>query len=108
MPLILNNEDQAQAISAEEVTAALENGLRQFSRGDAIRRPRIDNFIPTYRPDEFLSFSTMEGGIREPGYYALRIKPDIMSWPEIDGRRKRVTYSYTPGLFGGIVLLYSV
>jgi hypothetical protein len=67
----------------------------------------MDNFLPTTRPDEFLCFSSMEGGSRGPGYYALRIKPDIMSWPEIDGKRRRVTYSYKPGLYGGLVFLYN-
>ena len=48
----------------------------------------------------------MEGGARSPGYYALRIKPDVISWPEIDGKRRRITYSFKPGLYGGLVLLY--
>ncbi|NIO07428.1 MAG: ornithine cyclodeaminase family protein [Deltaproteobacteria bacterium] len=79
-----------------------------MARGDAIRRPRVDNLIPTNRPDEFFSFSSMEGGMREPGYYALRIKPDIISWPMINGMRRRVTYCSEPGLYGGLVLLFSV
>jgi alanine dehydrogenase len=50
----------------------------------------------------------MEGGIREPGYYALRIKPDIISWPTINGMRRRVTYCSRPGLYGGLVFLFNV
>lgn len=89
MPLFLNNEDQERSISAKEAIEALENGIRQFAKGDAIRRPRFDNLIPTRRPDEFFSFSSMDGGIREPGYYAMRVKPDIISWPTINGLRRR-------------------
>jgi hypothetical protein len=50
----------------------------------------------------------MEGGIREPGYYALRIKPDIISWPIITGLRRSVTYCSRPGLYGGLVFLFNV
>lgn len=108
MPLYLSNRDQEQAITAKEAIGALENGLRQYAKGDAIRRPRIDNFIPTRRADQFFAFSSMEGGIREPGYYALRIKPDIISWPTINGLRRRVTYCSKPGLYGGLVFLFNV
>jgi len=106
MPLYLNNADQERSIQAIDAVNAMERMLRQFSRGDAIRRPRIDNFLPTTRQGEFLCFSSMEGGSRAPGYYALRIKPDIISWPEVNGKRRRVTYSYKPGLYGGLVFLY--
>jgi alanine dehydrogenase len=107
MPLYLNNTDQERALRAADAVDAMERMLRQFAIGDAIRRPRIDNFLPTARDGEFLCFSSMEGGSRAPGYYALRIKPDIISWPEVNGKRRRVTYSYKPGLYGGLVFLYS-
>ena len=108
MPLYINNAEQAQSITPAEAIAVLEDGIRQMARGDAIRRPRIDNLIPTRRSNEWFSFSSMEGGIREPGYYALRIKPDILAWPTVDGSRRRVTYCYEPGLYGGMVFLFSV
>lgn len=107
MPLFLSNEDQERCIKSAEAIDVLENAIRQFARGDAIRRPRIDNLIPTSRPEEFFNFSSMEGGTRDPGYYALRIKPDIVSFPLVRGTRRRVTYSYQPGQYGGLVFLYS-
>ena len=108
MPIYLDNKSQALAITAIEAIDVLEHGIREFARGEAIRRPRIDNLIPTRRPEEFFSFSSMEGGMKNPGYYALRIKPDIISWPTIDGMRRRVTYCHKPGLYGGLVFLFSV
>lgn len=108
MPLFLTNDDQARCIAVSEAIEAMEEGCRQFARGDGIRRPRIDNYLPTSRQEEYFCFSSMEGGIRNPGYYALRIKPDVLSWPTINGARRRVSYSYRPGLYGGLVLLYSV
>ncbi len=106
MALYLSNEDQAKCLTPKLAIDALSEGLRAFARGDAIRRPRFDNLVPTTRPDEFFDFSSMEGGVRAPGYYAIRIKPDIISWPVVDGVRRRVTYASRPGLYGGLVLLF--
>ncbi len=106
MPLYLNNDDQERSVSILDAIQAMERMLRQFARGDAIRRPRIDNYLPSSRADEFFCFSSMEGGSRAPGYYALRIKPDIVSWPKVDGKVRRLNYAYKPGLYGGLVLLY--
>jgi hypothetical protein len=89
-----------------ETLESLEDGVRQCARGDAIRRPRIDNFLPTLKPDEFFCFSSMEGGVRYPGYYALRIKPDVMSWQNVDGKLRRLNYTKQQGLYGGLVFLY--
>src|SRR6185503_12716649 len=106
VPLYLSNDDQERAISIPSALEAMERMLAQFARGDAIRRPRIDNYLPSTRPDEFFCLSTMEGGTRAPGYYALRIKPDIVSWPRVGGKVRRQNYCYRPGLYGGLVLLY--
>ena len=107
MPLYLNNHDQRLAISIPVAIEAMERMLRLFARGDAIRRPRIDNFLPSTRQDEFFCFSSMEGGSRAPGYYALRIKPDIISWPRVNGKVRQRKYATRPGLYGGLVLLYN-
>ncbi|MPZ12969.1 MAG: hypothetical protein GEU73_00845 [Chloroflexi bacterium] len=108
MAILLNNQEQEHAITPKDAVDALESGLRQLARGDATRRPRIDNFCPTSRPDEFFCFSSMEGVVRDPGYYALRIKPDVISWPVVNGVRRRETYNTQPGLYGGLVFLFRV
>jgi alanine dehydrogenase len=107
VPVFLSNTDQEICIDANEAIQALEHGLRQFARGDAIRRPRIDNVLPTPVAGEYFCFSSMEGGIRDPGYYALRIKPEVWGWREFAGKRRKVTYASEPGLYAGLVLLYS-
>lgn len=106
MVLFINNEQQQQSIEIPEALESLKNGLKQFAMGDGIRRPRIDNLIPSKREDEFFCFSSMEGGFRYPGYYALRIKPDMISWPLLNGVRRRVTYASRPGQYGGLVFLF--
>ena len=108
MTLFLNNSDQMQCLTMAEAIDGMESGVHQMARGDAIRRPRIDNFLPTSRADEFFCFSSMEGGIRDPGYYALRIKPDILYWRDEGDGLRRMNHSVQPGLYGGLVLLYRV
>ena len=108
MALFLDNDMQQKCITFAEAIDAMENGVRQMAAGDGLRRPRIDHFMPTSRKDEFLCFSTMEGGIRSPGYYALRIKPDIKSWHKVDGKVRRETWCARPGKFGGLVFLFDV
>ena len=106
MPIFLTNEEQAACITPDEAIDAMAEGSKQFSLGNAIRRPRIDNYLPTSRPTEHFCFSSMEGGVRS-GYYALRIKPDILSWPVVNGMRRRVSYCARPGQYGGLVFLFS-
>lgn len=105
MTLILNNQDLKSVLDMPACVEALYQGLKAYSRGDAARRPRIDLFAPTSRPKEFVCFSSMEGIVRG-GYYAIRIKPEIISSPEINGRRRRVRYSYRHGFDGGLILLF--
>jgi len=105
MVLILNNHELESAIDMPSCVEALYEALRAYNRKDAARRPRIDIFAPTSRTDEFACFSSMEGVVRS-GYYAIRIKPDIISWPEVNGVKRRVTYCYEPGLYGGLILVF--
>ncbi len=106
MVLILDNKDIQSVLDMPSCIDVLYEGLKAYARGDAARRPRIDLFAPTSRSDEFSCFSSMEGIIRSR-YYAIRIKPDIVAWPELNGLKRRVTYCSRPGLYGGIVLLFS-
>ena len=105
MTLLLNNQELESAIEMPSCIEALYEALKAYNRKDAARRPRIDIFAPTSRSEEFACFSSMEGIVRG-GYYAIRIKPDIISWPEVDGVKRRVTYCYRPGLYGGVILVF--
>jgi hypothetical protein len=46
MPIYLDNYNQRLAITSHEALEVLEHVIREFARGDALRRPRIDNLIP--------------------------------------------------------------
>jgi alanine dehydrogenase len=107
MTIFLSNDDQDKSITPDGAMDALAHGIRQLARGDALRRPRVDNLIPTDNPENYFSLSSMEGGIRDPGYFAVRMKPDIYGWVEQFGKMRETTYNTRPGLYGGIVLLFS-
>ena len=107
MVLFINNKEQAESITHEEAILAIREGLRQYAQGNAIRRPRIDNFVPTKNSRDYFCFSSMEGGIKN-GYYALRIKPDIMDWPVIGDTRRKITYCSKPGTYGGLVFIFDI
>ena len=104
--LLLNNHELESVLDMPSAIEALYQGLKAYARGDAARRPRIDLFAPTARVGEFACFSAMEGIIRG-GYYAIRLKPDIISWPVVAGIKRRTTYCVEPGLYGGLILLFS-
>ena len=102
---ILSNQDLEVACDMRACMDALYEGIKAYAHGDACRRPRMELFTPTARPDEWACFSTMDGIIRGR-YYALRIKPDILAWPVVNGVRQRITYCQQPGLYGGLVLVF--
>jgi alanine dehydrogenase len=103
--LILNNKDLESVLDMPTCINSLYEGLRAYNCGDAARRPRIDLFTPTSRPNEVACFSSMEGIVKN-GYYAIRIKPDIKVWTEVNGLKRNLSYCVQPGLYGGLILVY--
>jgi hypothetical protein len=89
MAIFLNNDEQEKSITPASAMDALAHGIRQLAEGNALRRPRVDNLIPTENPENYFSLSSMEGGIRDPGYFAVRLKSDIYGWVEQFGKKRR-------------------
>jgi alanine dehydrogenase len=74
--------------------------------GGAIHRPRIDMYFPCERPDGYFRWGTMEGGSTS-GYFAIRMKSDVVFETVYNGVRTQEKYCSRPGLFCGLVLLTS-
>ncbi len=70
-------------------------------------RPRIDIRIPTGDPERVYQWGTMEGG-STGGYFAIRIKSDIVFEREEGGVRTQEKYCGKPGRYCGLVLLTRV
>jgi ornithine cyclodeaminase/alanine dehydrogenase-like protein (mu-crystallin family) len=107
MTLILNNDDMAKVLTMEITMDALREAYGELARGEAVCRPRIDIHIPTSDPEKTYQWGTMEGGSRA-GYFAIRMKSDIVYEREYGGTRTQEKYCSRPGLYCGLILLTEV
>jgi ornithine cyclodeaminase/alanine dehydrogenase-like protein (mu-crystallin family) len=107
MTLIINNKEVAQLLTMGMTIDALEAAYAQLVRGESVCRPRIDIDIPTRDPSRLYRWGTMEGGSTQ-GYFAIRMKSDIVYEQEYNGARTREKYCMRPGLYCGLILLTDV
>src|SRR5437660_5721734 len=107
MTLILNNDDVAKVLTMADTIAALEKSYLQIAAKEAVCRPRIDIRIPTSDPAKNYQFGTMEGGSTS-GYFAIRMKSDVVYETTYNGVTTQEKYCSRPGLFCGLVLLTSI
>jgi alanine dehydrogenase len=107
MTLIINNDDVARLLTIEETIEALERSYRDLAAGEATCRPRIDIRIPTSDPAKNYQFGSMEGG-STGGYFAVRMKSDVIYETSYNGAVTQEKYCMRPGLFCGLIFLTSV
>ena len=107
MTLIINNDDVRRLLTMADTIDALEGAYRELARGEAVCRPRIDIQIPTGDPRKIYRWGTMEGGSTS-GYFAIRMKSDIMYDADYEGVHTEEKYCIEPGTFCGLILLTSV
>jgi len=103
--LLINNEVVAQVLTMREAIEVQERAFDALAKNQAIYRPRIDTYVPCDREDGYYRFGTVEGA--SGGYYAVRLKSDIVHWPTApDGTQSENKYAVQPGTFCGLVFLY--
>lgn len=107
MTLVINNDDVQRVLTPSMTRRALETAYRDLARGDAVCRPRIDIRIPTGTPGRVYQWGTMEGG-STAGYFAIRMKSDVIYEQEYHGVRTQEKFASRPGLFCGLVLLTDI
>ena len=83
---------------------ALEQAYRDLVTTDAVCKPRSDIQIPTPDPTRMYQWSSVEGG-STCGYFAIRMKSDIIYEQEYNGVRTQEKYCTKPGTFCGLVFL---
>lgn len=103
--LLINNQEVEHLLDMKGCLEALEAGYDDLLKGDAVYRPRLDVWVPCERPDGYYRWGTMEGASRKIGVFAIRMKSDIVHWP--DGRTEE-KYCVRPGTFCGLVMVFSV
>ena len=107
MTLLIDNETVARVLTPAAVRGALESAYRDLASGEAVCRPRIDIRIPTRDPARFYQWGSMEGG-STGGYFAIRMKSDVVCEREYEGARTREKYCSRPGRYCGLVFLTDV
>jgi alanine dehydrogenase len=105
--LILGNADVEQVLTMQDTLAALEQAYLQLAAGEAVCRPRIDMRIPTSDPAKNYQWGSMEGG-STAGYFAIRMKSDVIYETRYNGALTQEKYCVRPGLYCGLVLLTSI
>jgi alanine dehydrogenase len=78
--LIINNELVSELLTMEDCIRVQEEAFKKLPTGGSIHRPRIDMYFPCEREDGYFRWGTMEGA--NDGYFAIRMKSDIMTWPK--------------------------
>jgi ornithine cyclodeaminase/alanine dehydrogenase-like protein (mu-crystallin family) len=107
MTLILNNEDVKNVLTMEITMKALEQAYAELTRQEAVCRPRIDIQIPTKDAKKIYQWGTMEGGSMS-GYFAIRMKSDVIYEQEYQGAVTQEKYCVRPGRFCGLILLINI
>ena len=107
MTLILNNDDVNSVLTMEDTLRVLEEGHRELARGELAGRPRVDMYTETQDRDKFHRWGTMEGSSKALQRFAIRMKSDVVSWPVRNGVSVEDKYCVKPGLYCGLVFLFS-
>ena len=107
MTLLLGNDDIRQVLTPRMTRRALETAYRDLAVGEAVCRPRIDIRIPTGKGGGVYQWGTMEGG-STAGYFAIRMKSDVVSEQEYNGVRTQEKFACRPGLYCGLILLTDI
>lgn len=104
--LLINNDEVEKLFSMKDCLEALELGYDDLLKGDAVYRPRLDVWMPCeQQPDGYWRWGTMEGASRTIGVFAIRMKSDVVHWPNGDTEEK---YCMQPGTWCGLVMVFSI
>ena len=102
--LIINNEDVAKLLTMGDAIEVLDQAYRQLVTTESVCRPRTDIQIPTKNTGMVYQWSSVEGGSTS-GYFAIRMKSDIIYEREYNGARTQEKYCLRPGVYCGLILL---
>jgi alanine dehydrogenase len=102
--LLINNEAVGQILDIKACMEALETGYRDLIDERAAYRGRYDFFVPNDDPKLMYRWGTMEGASRSFETFAIRMKSDMLEWPEGKTVEK---YCVEPGTFCGFVMVFS-
>lgn len=106
MVLFIGNDVVQTLVTMGDAMQCLERTYKDLVTNDAVCRPRIDVQIPTGEFGKIFQWGTMEGGSAS-GYFAIRMKSDVIHEREYNGALTQEQYCVEPGTFCGLILLVS-
>ena len=101
MTLFINNDVVSQVLTMKDTIEVLGKAYADLVAKEAVCRPRVDIQIPTSDPHKAYQWGSMEGG-SVGGYFAIRMKSDIIYETEYNGAITQEKYCTQPGLFCGL------
>ncbi|MBL4722067.1 MAG: ornithine cyclodeaminase family protein [Alphaproteobacteria bacterium] len=104
--LFIHNDVVESILSMRTCIDVQDKAFQAVKTGEATHRPRIDVFAPSESPEEYYRWGSMDGAFG--GYFATRMKSDIMRWQKDDaGRATEDKYCVEPGTYCGLIFLFS-
>ena len=108
MTLILSNEEISEILTMADCMDALEDAYIELEAGRGITRHRSDSLTSAQIPNSLYGLKSMDGIAPKFGTSAVRINSDIITCPEVNGKRRRVKIPAAPNKrWVGLVLLFS-
>ena len=82
MALLIGNDVSSTLLSMTDCLRVLADAFMEEGRGEAAGRNKSSIHVPPARPSEWYRYASMEGASRALRVAAIRIKSDVVSWPE--------------------------
>lgn len=105
--LFIDNNAVKQVLTMKDTLRVIEDGHKELARGELAGRPRVDVYTETRAPETFHRWGTMEGSSKSLQRFAIRLKSDVVSWPVRHGIKVEDKYCLQPGLYCGLIMLFS-
>jgi len=106
--LLLNNDDVNKVLTMEITMSALDQAYRELiPPGSGVPSAHRRAVFPTTDSTKIYQWGTMEGGSTS-GYFAIRMKSDVIYEQEYQGAITQEKYCVRPGRFCGLILLNSI
>src|SRR5688572_32341427 len=108
MTLILNNEEIEAVFTLEECFDVLEPALRDLGNGSAVSMPRQDLLVPGPLDASYHGLKASCASLPRSGVTTMRLTSDILTWPIVGGRKRRVKVPLAVGSrYVGLVFVFS-
>jgi len=109
MTLILTNEEIENIFTLDECFGVLEPALIDLGRGAAVSVPRQDLLVPGPLGGSYHGLKTSCASWPRAGVTTMRLTSDVLTWPIVDGKQRRVKLPLANGnRYVGLVLVFSI